>query len=769
MKKIKDEKFYLGKRGFIVQKLNHKEEELQNIRDELQITPFSSSDYGLPEKPMKVYRENSTHLYVPKSYGIEKFGSPRLNISPKGKDINISFDLTLKKEQVLPAQKVIAAYKEKGGGILSLPCGFGKCLGINTPVLMFNGSIKMVQDIQVGDLLMGDDSTPRNVLSLARGKEQMIKVIPDQGDSYIVNRSHILSLKYGSAYDKIIDLSIDDYLTNPEKESMKGYKVPIQFPKKEVQGDAYEIGYKLTDRIPFEYKCNDRSIQLELLAGIIDSRANVIHYKYEIKNKGNLEENFQKDILYVARSLGFAAFINNGSIYIYGHNLEIIPIKDTSKKIKNNIENKNILCNDIRVEELSVDEYYGFMIDGNHRFVLGDFTVTHNTILGLYFVSQLKKKAMVIVHKEFLMNQWIERIQFALPNAKIGIIQGNKCEIENNDIVIGMLQTLSMREFAKDTFDDIGHVIIDECHRIPSRVFMKALFKINCKYMLGLSATPNRKDGCTKILKWFIGDIIYSVKSSNKNIVKVDRYIVASDDEAYNQELFNFRGQAQISTMVTQIVRYIRRTKMIVNRIKEECDKNEERQFLILSDRKQQLEDFDKLLKEIGIESVGYYVGGMKKNDLKTSEKCKILLGTFPMANEGLDIPSLNALILATPKSDIIQSIGRICRVKHENIQPLIIDVVDTFSVFNRQSKKRFDVYRKNKYKIEDIRYDMDKDEIFLRKNYSFHPIEEEENSDPDPDSDSEDEVIDLNEAKTKTKTKKDNYEHLFKSMDLFS
>ena len=131
------------------------------------------------------------------------------------------------------------------------------------------------------------------------------------------------------------------------------------------------------------------------------------------------------------------------------------------------------------------------------------------TICGLYFISKIAKKTLIIVHKEFLMNQWIERINFALPDAKIGIIQGNKCEIEGNDIIIGMLQSLALKDFPNDTFDDIGHVIIDECHRIPSKIFMRTLFKINCNYMLGLSATPNRKDGCTKILKWFIGDIIF--------------------------------------------------------------------------------------------------------------------------------------------------------------------------------------------------------------------------------------------------------------------
>ena len=286
-----------------------------------------------------------------------------------------------------------------------------------------------------------------------------------------------------------------------------------------------------------------------------------------------------------------------------------------------------------------------------------------------------------------------------------------------------MLQTLSMKELSKDTFDDIGHVIIDECHRIPSKIFMRTLFKINCNYMLGLSATPNRKDGCTKILKWFIGDVIYNAKSKEKNIVKVDRYIIESEDENYNKELLNFRGQVQMASMVNQIVKYLRRTKIMVSKIKEELDGNENRQILILSDRKQQLEDFDKLLKESGIESVGYYVGGMKKNDLKKSESCRVLLGTYPMANEGLDIPSLNGLVLATPKSDIIQTVGRICRIKHENIQPLIIDLVDNFSVFEKQGKKRLDVYRKNKYEVEDIKFDMDKNEIFERKKYHYHNI----------------------------------------------
>ena len=392
------------------------------------------------------------------------------------------------------------------------------------------------------------------------------------------------------------------------------------------------------------------------------------------------------------------------------------------------------------------------------------------TIMALNILSKLKLKTLVIVHKEFLMNQWIERINFALPDARIGIIQGSKCEIEGNDIIIGMLQSLALKDFSNDTFDDIGHVIIDECHRIPSKIFMRTLFKINCNYMLGLSATPNRKDGCTKILKWFIGDVIYNAKTKDKNIVKVDRYIIESEDENYNKELLNFRGQVQMATMVNQIVMYLKRTKMLVKKIREDIDNNENRQFLILSDRKQQLLDFEKLLKESGIESVGYYVGGMKKKDLKESESKKILLGTYPMANEGLDIPSLNGLVLATPKSDIIQTVGRISRIKHENIQPLIIDAVDNFLIFERQGKKRLDLYKKNKYEVEDIKYDLDKNEIFERKKYHYHNINVNDSSNKmDSDILNYCNEIDDNNNNKKLKTiEKDKMDELFNIFDSF-
>ena len=159
----------------------------------------------------------------------------------------------------------------------------------------------------------------------------------------------------------------------------------------------------------------------------------------------------------------------------------------------------------------------------------------------------------------------------------------------------------------------------------------------------------------------------------------------------------------------------------------------------------------------------------MKKKDLKESESKKILLGTYPMANEGLDIPSLNGLVLATPKSDIIQTVGRISRVKHENIQPLIIDLVDNFSIFERQGKKRLDLYRKNKYEVEDIKYDLDKNEIFERKRYHYHNINIENNDNNLIDNDIlnyNKEISNLNDIKKSKKQERFKKEELFNIFD---
>ena len=157
------------------------------------------------------------------------------------------------------------------------------------------------------------------------------------------------------------------------------------------------------------------------------------------------------------------------------------------------------------------------------------------TVLALNIISKLKKKTLIIVHKEFLLRQWLERIEQFLPTAKVGRIQGSNIDVENKDIVIGMLQSLSMKDYSKDILSDFGLTIYDECHHISAEVFSRVLFKVVTKYGLGLSATMKRKDGLTKVIKMFLGDVVYKKEREGTDNVLVKAIEYYNKDEEYSK------------------------------------------------------------------------------------------------------------------------------------------------------------------------------------------------------------------------------------------
>jgi len=318
----------------------------------------------------------------------------------------------------------------------------------------------------------------------------------------------------------------------------------------------------------------------------------------------------------------------------------------------------------------------------------------------LYLVSALSKKTLVIVHKEFLMNQWIERIQQFLPMARVGKIQGQIIDIEDKDIVLCMLQSLSMKEYPADMFDSFGFTIIDEVHHISSQTFSCALFKIVTRYMLGLSATLNRKDGTTNVIKMFLGNVIYKGKREEQHNVSVRGYHYSVDDEDFNEMKYDGRGNPLYSSMITKLCDYNRRSEYILSILSAIFEENPSQQIMILAHNKSLLEYLYTSIstRRICGGDVGYYVGGMKESALKESEKRKVIIATYSMAAEALDIKTLTTLIMATPKTDIEQAVGRILRDKHAS--PLVVDIIDGHQIFLNQWRKRKAFYRKNKYTI---------------------------------------------------------------------
>jgi hypothetical protein len=317
------------------------------------------------------------------------------------------------------------------------------------------------------------------------------------------------------------------------------------------------------------------------------------------------------------------------------------------------------------------------------------------TTVALAIASRLGLRTMIVEHKEFLAHQWRERIQQFCPGATIGIVQQDKIQIDC-DFVIAMLQSLSLKEYTFDQFESIGTLFVDEAHHVCARVFSQSLFKLCPRHVFGLSATPERKDGLTRVLHWFLGPTFFSVERENQTQVQV--FPVDFDCKLFNEPPpCNKTGKISLVHMITDLVEHPERNQMIVNLIRKLLREEPSRQILVLSDRRLHCQFLQSHFPDIS----GLYMGGMKEVDLNTTSTKKIIFGTFSQAHEGLDIPTLDTVILSTPKSDIKQSIGRILReTGGKKNTPKIFDVLDKWSLLYAMYQKRRRVYKEGGFII---------------------------------------------------------------------
>jgi superfamily II DNA or RNA helicase len=387
----------------------------------------------------------------------------------------------------------------------------------------------------------------------------------------------------------------------------------------------------------------------------------------------------------------------------------------TLNKISNPCEINVPFQGELRTEQKPI---FNKVVDQLHSLGGGIISIKcggGKTVLALSIIAKLSVKTIVVVHKDFLMTQWLDRIQQFLPSARIGKIQQNTVDVEDKDIVLAMVQSLSKKEYSKDVFQEFGLAVFDECHHLGAEVFSKSMQKSASKYMLGLSATPNRKDGLRKVFEWFIGPMAYSSKETNEDYVETIIHKYETKDESYNKEemIYTKNGpKSCMPRMINNICSHKPRTDVILNYVKKYQKVG--RDILILSDRREHLQYIHDNLQPI---DSGFYVGGMKPQELRDSQTKQVILGTFSMASEGMDIPKLNTIILASPKSDIVQSVGRILRQKKESrlFHPLIIDINDSMNAFQNQSKKRLAYYSKCNYDISIIHTDGTK-EVYVKQ-----------------------------------------------------
>ena len=429
----------------------------------------------------------------------------------------------------------------KGGGysrgeIFSVVAGsgVGKCFSKNTPVLMFDGSTKNIQDIFVGDVVMGDDSTPRHVLNTHFGFDEMYDVIPVKGDKYTVNSRHTLVLKscskavaykdrcvnpryWGSEYhigDGVFEIEVGDFFKQSSRfqRNLKGFRTGVDFSSQEVRIDPYILGVWLGDgnsrytevttadveivtslqkyakesnlefkqkkengdhglastysistgikgsrknnflnslrgynllnnkHIPDEYKINSREARLQLLAGLIDTDGAKSNNCFDFVNKN---KQLAEDVVFISRSLGFAAYMSpcekssqNGTVGQYWRvtisgDLNCVPVRISYKHCLSRKQIKNPLVTGVNIVPVGRGQYFGFETDGNHKFLLGDFTVVHNSVMLANMASTniLRGKKGVYISCELVDYKVAERMDAIFTDLPIQTLSDHKDDI----------------------------------------------------------------------------------------------------------------------------------------------------------------------------------------------------------------------------------------------------------------------------------------------------------------------------------------------------
>ena len=313
------------------------------------------------------------------------------------------------------------------------------------------------------------------------------------------------------------------------------------------------------------------------------------------------------------------------------------------------------------------------------------------TVCALAIAAQLGVRTLIVVHKEFLANQWTERIAQFCPGCTIGRVQQGRCELEH-PFVVAMIQTLCSREFQPGTFDSIGLVIVDEAHHVGAPAFSQAMFTMCPRYTLGLTATPDRKDGLTRVLYWFLGPCFYAKYRESSSEVRVMK-IAHAHAEFRKPPPLSRVGKVCLASMVNILVELPERNELLVEIIRDAAVNH---QVLVLSDRRSHCE---WLVAQFGAGRAGLYMGGMKQADLDESSRKRVIVGTFSLAHEGLDISTLSAIVLATPHSDVRQAVGRVLRKEGPKV---VYDIVDTWSVMNAMWRKRVKIYTDCGFRLEE-------------------------------------------------------------------
>ena len=308
------------------------------------------------------------------------------------------------------------------------------------------------------------------------------------------------------------------------------------------------------------------------------------------------------------------------------------------------------------------------------------------TLIGAKMFEVRACSTLIVVNKNMLLTQWIQRFvdYFGYTKKDIGMLGKSKNTL-NGDIDVATMQSLKNQP---EIIKNYSFVIVDECHHIPAVTFEQIIKNFSGKYILGLSATPKRKDALEPILFYQLGEISYEYKKkrTHNNKLQIIKTEFLSESSNY-------------STLINELCVDEKRNNLILNSIIENID----RKILVLTDRIEHINVLESMLKEKNIDFVAIH-GSMNKKDqvenMRLVNEKSLVLATTSYFGEGIDFPHLNTIIFATPISyygRLVQYLGRIGR---GNQECLAIDFLDNKNpMLNSSYKKRLEGYKQMHYK----------------------------------------------------------------------
>ena len=681
---------YLGEKGYSIFKECLSVDEQHYIRNELTMKPHIPKSPIQPT-PFPIYLESPLKLYIPRYFGIETYGPPdRILIKP-GNTIDVEFAGDLRPYQNAIVDKYIKHVGVCGGGLLDVDPGKGKTVMALNIISKLQKSTLVI--VHKSFLLNQWIERIQQFLPGARVGRIQGQIIDTENKDIVIGMLQSLSMKeypkdtfqqFGLAiydecfpYDTMVHTSYGPMMIGKLYEKWAQYNTQGYSC---IDADAIECGKKVSNELP---KILSYNLSTE---------------RFEYSSMTHAWRRQRDELL---------------RVYLLGGSFTCTP----DHKI---LTQGGYKC----ANQLVIGDKIQCLYTPNPDDIDASSTMPGYESRGKYKVPPLGSSTSS--PNAFL---YYEKVSVEEYNA----LSGSESKVKKfatstspprKDIDVYDIEVADNHNFVLRLKDGrFYNPVVSNCHHMGAEVFSRCMMKVNTTYTLGLSGTMSRKDGLTKVFEMFIGPVVHKEKAEPEHKVIVKGLVYSVDDEVFNETQYDYMGNPKFSTMISKLCNYNRRSEFILRVIAAELELNPAQQIMILAHNKTLLTYLHDAIssRKIGEKAVlvagtqaqgitglvGYYVGGMKEAALKESEKKKIIIATYAMASEGLDIKTLTTLILASPKTDVCQSVGRILRQKHSS--PLVIDIIDGHDIFMSQWYKRRKYYKSQDYKIlvcDNMEYD---------------------------------------------------------------